>query len=31
MIKLFKNDGPDFFSETYLANLIKRYKTMKIK
>lgn len=28
---LFKNDGPDFNSETYLANLIKRYKTMKVK
>ena len=25
------NDGPDFFSENYLSNLIKRYKTMKIK
>ena len=31
MIKLFKNDGPDFFSEEYLSNLIKRYKTLKIK
>ena len=31
MIKLFKNDGPDFFNEEYLSNLIKRYKTMKIK
>jgi len=31
MIKLFKNDGPDFFSEDYLSNLIKRYKTLKVK
>ena len=31
MIKLFKNDGPDFLNEDYLSNLIKRYKTMKIK
>ena len=31
MIQLFKNDGPDFFSEEYLSNLIKRYKTMKVK
>ena len=31
MIKLFKNDGPDFCNENYLASLIKRYKTLKIK
>ena len=31
MIKLFKNDGPDFFSENYLSNLIKRYRTLKVK
>ena len=31
MIKLFKNDGADFFNEDYLSNLIKSYKTMKIK
>ena len=31
MIKLFKNDAPDFFNMTHLSNLIKRYKTMKIK
>ena len=31
MIRLFKNDGPDFFSEEYLSDLIKRYKTMKVK
>ena len=31
MIKLFKNDGPDFFNEEYLSKKIKRYKTMKIK
>ena len=31
MIKLFKNDGPDFCNENYLSNLIKRYKTLKVK
>ena len=31
MFKLFKNDGPDFNNEEYLSNLIKRYKSMKIK
>ena len=31
MIKLFKNDGPDFCNENYLSSLIKRYKTLKIK
>ena len=31
MIKLFKNDGPDFNNEEYLSNLIKRYKSLKVK
>ena len=31
MIKLFKNDGPDFFSTDYLSSLIKRYKTLHVK
>ena len=31
IIKLFKNDNPDFFNMKHLSNLIKRYKTMKIK
>ena len=31
MIKLFKNDGSDYYNEEYLSNLIKRYKTLKIK
>ena len=31
MIRLFKNDGPDFFNEDYLSSLIKRYKTMNVK
>ena len=31
MIKLFTNDSPDFFNLNHLTNLIKRYKTMKIK
>ena len=31
MIRLFKNDKPDFFNEEYLSNLIKRYKSLKIK
>ena len=31
MIRLFKNDRPDFFNEEYLANLIKRYKSLKVK
>jgi hypothetical protein len=28
---LFKNDQPNFFNINHLSNLIKRYKTMKIK
>jgi hypothetical protein len=31
MIRLFKNDGPDFFNEDYLSSLIKRYKTLNVK
>ena len=31
MLKLFKKDAPDFFNISHLSNLIKRYKTMKIK
>jgi hypothetical protein len=31
MIRLFKNDKPDFFNEEYLSNLIKRYKSLKLK
>ena len=31
MIRLFKNDKPDFFNEEYLSNLIKRYKSLKVK
>ena len=31
ILKLFKNDNPDFFNMRHLSNLIKRYKTMKIK
>ena len=31
MLKLFKKDAPDFFNIRHLSNLIKRYKTMKIK
>ena len=31
MIRLFKNDRPDFFNEEYLSNLIKRYKSLKVK
>lgn len=31
LIKLFKADSPDFFNIRHLSNLIKRYKTMKIK
>ena len=31
IFKLFKNDQPNFFNINHLSNLIKRYKTMKIK
>ena len=31
IIKLFKKDNPDFFNIKHLSNLIKRYKTLKIK
>lgn len=31
MLRLFKKDKPDFFNEEYLANLIKRYKSLKVK
>ena len=31
MLKLFKKDNPDFFNIKHLSNLIKRYKTMKVK
>ena len=31
ILKLFKDDNPDFFNMNHLSNLIKRYKTMKIK
>ena len=31
MLKLFKGDNPNFFNMKHLSNLIKRYKTMKVK
>ena len=31
IFKLFKNDQPNFFNINHLSNLIKRYKTTKIK
>ena len=31
ILKLFKDDNPNFFNMNHLSNLIKRYKTMKIK
>ena len=31
ILKLFKDDNPDFFNMNHLSSLIKRYKTMKIK
>lgn len=31
MIRLFKNDKPDFCNEEYLAHLIKRIRSLKVK